>query len=341
MLGQIRAALTGIKQDFSDSRYHHCEIEVSALEEKRVQLTGTALDTATLTAVTNTLSTLFPTVTLDAAAVHVLRHLPPKYLTASTNLAGFHRQPSRTSERVSEIVNGQVSEQLLERDSWVYLRQQDGYLGWAYRPYLTETPPPPPTHIVHKPLSLLRVKPYSEAALASRLMGGTRVSVTAVSDTWAHLVLAGERDGWVPLVDLRDLTALPRDENGRRQQIVRDSRKFTGVQYLWGGCTGQGIDCSGLAQLLHRLVGVAIPRDADMQFEAQTPVEPPFKPGDLLFFGSGQGYRSITHVGISLGGWRIIHSSGPRNGVYEDDVPAVSWLHDAFAGARSFIHESD
>jgi cell wall-associated NlpC family hydrolase len=92
-----------------------------------------------------------------------------------------------------------------------------------------------------------------------------------------------------------------------------------------------------LVQLLYKLTGVSLPRDADMQFDAGDPVEPPFQPGDLLYFGGQNGNRSITHVGMSLGGWRIIHSSGPRNGVYEDDVQAVSSLRDSFVGARTFV----
>ena len=142
--------------------------------------------------------------------------------------------------------------------------------------------------------------------------------------------------GWVPAADLRALAELPQDEAGRRAQIVADAARFTGVPYLWGGCTAFGIDCSGFAQLLHRLAGVIIPRDADMQFEAGRPVDEPFQPGDLLFFGEGDG-RKITHVGVSLGGWRILHSSRSRNGVQEDDVQAVEHLRESFVGARSFV----
>ncbi len=339
MLAQIQVTLAKVKQDFSDSRVHHCDVAVSSVAESRYRLTGMVLDAAALTAVTAILAHQFPTFTFDTNAVQVLRRSSPAYLTVSANLAGYHRQPSRISERVSEVLNGQVLEKLLEQNGWVYVRQQDGYLGWVYRPYLTETPPSPATHIVHALVSLLRAKPHPEAPLVSRVMGGTMVSVTTVTGSWAHLVLAGERDGWVPLADLRDLTTLPGDENGRRQQMAQDSLRFIGVRYLWGGCTAQGIDCSGLAQWLHRQVGISIPRDADIQFAAQTAIEPPFKPGDLLFFGSGQSHRSITHVGISLGGWRTIHSSGPRNGVYEDDVQAIRWLRESFMGARSFINE--
>lgn len=341
MIEQIRAALADATHEYRDTRTHHCQVEAAELLGERCVLAGTVLDEATLTAVAHHLATQFPTFTFDTTGVQILRQARPRLLTVSTNLAGVHRQPSRTSERVSEVTNGVVVEQLLEQDGWVYVRQMDGYLGWIYRRYLTESPPPPPTHIVVEPVSLLRAAPGDTADLVSRVMVGTKVAVTAVSDSWVHLVLAGERDGWVPAAHLRPLDELPQDENGRRQQMMADAEPFTGVQYLWGGCTAQGIDCSGLAQVLYRMVGIDILRDADMQLDAGAPIEPPFKPGDLLFFGSKGGHRKITHVAISLGGWNVIHSSGPRNGVYKDDVQAASWLRDSFVGACTYLGETE
>lgn len=74
-----------------------------------------------------------------------------------------------------------------------------------------------------------------------------------------------------------------------------------------------------------------------MQFSAGEPVEPPFKPGDLFFFGNDRGHRAISHVGISLGGWRAIHSSRARNGVYIDDVQEAPHLRQIYVGARTFL----
>jgi cell wall-associated NlpC family hydrolase len=140
--------------------------------------------------------------------------------------------------------------------------------------------------------------------------------------------------------ELRWLTALPAGESAQRVQIVADAMRFVGVPYRWGGCTAFGIDCSGFARLLHDLSGLSLPRDADMQFGAGRPVEPPYQPGDLLFFGEPRRAESpwITHVAVSLGGWRIIHSSRARNGVYEDDVQTVAHLRESFVAARTFCH---
>ena len=45
----------------------------------------------------------------------------------------------------------------------------------------------------------------------------------------------------------------------------------------------------------------------------------------------------ITHVGISLGGWEIIHSSRSRNGVYIDDIQKVPHLRETFAGGCTYL----
>jgi cell wall-associated NlpC family hydrolase len=74
-----------------------------------------------------------------------------------------------------------------------------------------------------------------------------------------------------------------------------------------------------------------------MQHAAAKPVEPPFEVGDLIFFAEGPGERNITHVGISLGGWKMIHSSRSNNGVYIDDVQERESLKQIYASAGSFL----
>jgi cell wall-associated NlpC family hydrolase len=74
-----------------------------------------------------------------------------------------------------------------------------------------------------------------------------------------------------------------------------------------------------------------------MQHAAANPVEPPFEIGDLLFFREVGKDRPVTHVGISLGGWRMIHASQGRNGVYVDDVQETPSLKAIFVSAGSFL----
>ena len=321
-------------------------MEVAALDGDRCALVGAVLDADTLWGVTAGLSGRLPEMAFDVSNVRVLRVGAPQAVVAA-NITGLYAASSFLAEQVSQLLNGWPVEVLLEDGRWRFVRLADGYLGWAYGPYLAEIAAPAPTHIVCEPVSLLRLAPSAEALPINRILGGTAVAA-AVQGAWAQVTLAGDADaslrpglaGWLPTAELRSLADLPADEAGRRAQISADAVRFTGVPYLWGGCSAFGIDCSGYAQLLHRLAGVIIPRDADQQFDAAQPVSYPFQPGDLLFFGEGAGEaRKITHVAVSLGGWRILHSSRSRNGVQEDDVQAVEHLRESFVGAGTFVAE--
>jgi len=337
----IEEAVNKFCQSYGNSRLQYCHLTIGPLEDGGCKLAGAVLDEETKTAVLNALSADFPDIKFDLGEIQVLRQSPPQLMAVSTNVAGFHRSPSRNSEMVSQNVNGAILEHLREEGGWVFARQMDGYLGWSNKPYLSaEIALEEATHMVSAPVAHLLAAAGDENSLVSRVFAGTAVCVAETSAAWSHIKQAGERSGWIPSSALRPLEELPRGAAERREQMVLDSKPYTGVPYRWGGSTVHGIDCSGLVQLLHKLSGVTLPRDADMQYTAGALVEPPFQPGDLLYFDSSQnGGRSITHVGMSLGGWRIIHSSGSRNGVYEDDVQAVSSLRDSFVGANTFVNE--
>lgn len=94
------------------------------------------------------------------------------------------------------------------------------------------------------------------------------------------------------------------------QKIVQTAYLFLNSPYLWGGKNPFGIDCSGFTQLVYKLNGHKLPRDASQQVDLGFPLSfvEESEAGDLAFFDNEEG--NITHVGILLDNQNIIHASG-------------------------------
>ena len=96
----------------------------------------------------------------------------------------------------------------------------------------------------------------------------------------------------------------------KKDKLVENALMYLNAPYLWGGRSPLGIDCSGFTQMVYRLQGVDLPRDAYQQAEVGTTLSfvEESEPGDLAFFDNAEG--TITHVGIILEDNHIIHASG-------------------------------
>lgn len=334
MKDRLEAALKGLGQRFGDGRLHVFDLSVSKIEQHTAFLCGRILEQTDLDHLCERLAGQFPALRLDTGNVRVLHRSDNPALAVGVNLTGVYAEKSFHSEQVNQAWYGERFEILEQDDRWAFARQEDGYLGYTYLPYLTGKIIPPPTHLVTAPAAALHEAPQPRSAILTRVLSGAAVRLEAVEGEWAKI--AANRCGWLPLADLRALDSLRKEEAELRAQMAQDALRLTGVPYQWGGITANGIDCSGFARLVHRWAGVSIPRDADLQYCAGRPVEPPFRPGDLVFFGEASG-KKIAHVAISLGGWEIIHASLARNGVYPDNIQAVERLRESLAGGCSFL----
>ena len=114
-----------------------------------------------------------------------------------------------------------------------------------------------------------------------------------------------------------------------RADLVRTAERFVGLHYLWGGLSAWGYDCSGLTWAVYRAHGITIPRDADAQFAAGTPVTlARMQPGDLLFYE----HPVVGHVAMYVGGGRMIEAPNSAS-----EVRIVPIRSGDFAGVRTFL----
>ncbi len=94
------------------------------------------------------------------------------------------------------------------------------------------------------------------------------------------------------------------------EKIMETARKYLGSPCVWGGRSFFGTDCSGFTQIVFRMCGYPLQRDASQQAEHGILINfvEETMPGDLAFFENEEG--NIIHVGIMLNNQKIIHSSG-------------------------------
>jgi cell wall-associated NlpC family hydrolase len=109
--------------------------------------------------------------------------------------------------------------------------------------------------------------------------------------------------------------------------VVGIAMRYLGVQYVWGGSSPSGFDCSGLVAYVYAQVGVSLPHYTGALWNVGVPVSrSDLQPGDLVFFDG------LGHVGIYIGGNSFIHA--PHTG----DVVRISsisgWYADTYVGAR-------
>jgi cell wall-associated NlpC family hydrolase len=96
---------------------------------------------------------------------------------------------------------------------------------------------------------------------------------------------------------------------------------LAGIYYIYGGTTTAGFDCSGFTQYVFAKVGINLPRTAEAQRQATTPVSNP-RPGDLVFFGA-----PAHHTGIYAGGGQMWDSphTGKTSGLHSIWSPSVTY----------------
>jgi hypothetical protein len=213
--------------------------------------------------------------------------------------APVRNEPSHRSEMVNQLLFGELVIIIEEKEEWVKLRSHyDGYEGWVTHHLITVTG----EGFAEAPV------PFVTAGLLNEI-------------TWNDTVFYIPMGCSLPVYN--SVTGTLWDEAYQYRGALRNTnepyskalfrslvKQWLQAPYLWGGKTGMGVDCSGFVQVVCKVLGVPLLRDAYQQAEQGTPVESlnVAKEGDLAFFKSETG--RITHVGFVLQDHKIIHASG-------------------------------
>jgi hypothetical protein len=257
-------------------------------------------------------------------------------------IAAVRAEPDHGSERVTEaLLWDEVSVEVEAGDWWrVSLPSQAGYTGWLPREAVDCGRGFDGAEFIVVAASAPLSRSGNEAGeCVGVLWMGTTVVAATDQPSGATVRLLGP-DGeqyCCPTASLRLRSVLrglmPRD---RSSEALRGALSLIGTPYLWGGMTARGVDCSGLVQVAYRAVGVTLPRDADMQYDAARPVpREELRAGDAAFLHKN---GRITHVMMMADRDRLVHAYG-RPGQVQVNSLSDDGLLDRCAGFGRFIGE--
>ena len=173
----------------------------------------------------------------------------------------------------------------------------------------------------------------------SHLFGGEVITITSGFENWFGFTYMDE-SAFIEAthVAIPYFVQLPesRISLSLADEVVQFAKQFLGYRYVHGGATPSGFDCSGFMTYIMRNFNISLyRRSSDMARNGVHVNRSDISTADLLFFATGGGGR-ISHVGLYIGGGRMIHAPNVRDGVRITDINSNYWSP-RFVTARRVI----
>ncbi|TXE11782.1 NlpC/P60 family protein [Seonamhaeicola algicola] len=233
-----------------------------------------------------------------------------QYGICSLSVVPLRNEPADTSELVTQVLYGDFFKVLEQRKYWSKIRLDfDAYEGW----------------IDNKQYIEILEENYKQLQDSPLKLSLDLVEFIQDTNNQLHPILLGS---CLSGLQLLNHTYDGNTTQGQiaKENIITTAFSYLNAPYLWGGKTPFGIDCSGFTQMVYKLNGYKLLRDASQQAtqgEALSFIEES-EPGDLAFFDNNEGI--ITHVGIIMKDNYIIHAHGKvridrldHSGIYNVD----------------------
>jgi gamma-D-glutamyl-L-lysine dipeptidyl-peptidase len=208
-------------------------------------------------------------------------------------------EPSDRSEIVSQVLFGEHFEILETQKQWSKIKLQfDDYEGW----------------VDSKQYQTISETDYKNLSKEAIVLNSDLIEYITAPNNLLMPIPLGASLSFLSHNDINisnyEFEGLKISGQKPKSNLINTAFMYLNSPYLWGGKTPFGIDCSGFTQMVYKLNGYKLLRDASQQSnqgEALSFIEES-EPGDLAFFDNEDG--NIIHVGIIMDDNYIIHASG-------------------------------
>ena len=217
-----------------------------------------------------------------------------QYGICNLGIVPMRFEPSDKSELVSQVLYGDAFKVLEKRKKWSRIRIAfDKYEGW----------------IDNKQYLEIKEGDYKKLSSENFIYSSDLLEyISDNNNTLFTIPLGASLNGLELLNHTFDGNSI--NSKQQKSELLNTAFLYLNAPYLWGGKTPFGIDCSGFTQMVYKINGYKLKRDASqqaMQGEALSFIEES-EPGDLAFFDNSEG--NIIHVGIIMKDNYIIHAHG-------------------------------
>ena len=217
-----------------------------------------------------------------------------KYGICNLSIVPLRAEAADSSELVTQVLYGELFKILESRKKWSRIRLAfDDYEAW----------------IDNKQFLFIEEDNYKHLSKQTPVVSEDLVDMVTTKDKQILSIVLGSSLNGLDFLN-HDFEGSSVQENFAKENLINTALLYLNTPYLWGGKTPFGIDCSGFTQMVYKINGYPLKRDASQQVEqgeALSFIEES-EPGDLAFFDNPEG--DITHVGIIMKDNYIIHAHG-------------------------------
>jgi cell wall-associated NlpC family hydrolase len=225
----------------------------------------------------------------------------------SENAVNLRKGPDSKYTKVGGVDAGAKVDLIGKYKDWFQIKLGDGTKAWIFSDFLNVT------ERVIRRVPVSKDFPALPSLAKARTASGSS-SRSSASANLANIPVSGD--------------------------VASYAMNFVGSRYVYGGASpSRGFDCSGLTSYVYAKHGVSLPHSAAGQFNtrygASVGSMDNLKPGDLVFFaGTAGNKRGISHVGIYIGGGRMVNAMTPRYGVQVSNIYESYWVKHYYGAIR-------